>query len=150
MTPRPSLDPAAIAVAAPPALLLTIAAAMLAAAAFGYHPLWPGERPTLSEAIVMRDLGALTQWLEERPDMQRRYPVREGMVTERALSLTPFEAIVAARRDDVLLYLRERGIEPTAAELPRLRCLAAQKEAADVLKALGGPLPDCGGVEANW
>ena len=127
---------------------------LLGGAVAGYHPLWPAEEPTVSEAILLRDLGTLHRWLERRVDLSQQYPVRPGMINDRALRLTPFEAVIAARRDDVLLFLRARGIHPSAQELPRLRCLAAQKEARDVLALLGGaPPPDACGtapVVSDW
>jgi hypothetical protein len=135
-------NPATVAVAAAPVLLIVLAAAVLTAALFGYQPLWPDAAPTLSEAIVVRDLGALSRALEARPDMQRRYSVRAGMVTDRDLELTPFEAVIAAKRDDVMSFLAARGIVPVPAEVRRLRCLAAASEAADVLRLLGGPSAD--------
>jgi hypothetical protein len=132
------LDRVAVAVAAPPVVLLTMALVVLISGALGHHPLWPDSRPTISEAIILRDLGALSQALEARPDLQRRYPVRPGMVTDKALELTPFEAALAARRDDVVGFLAQRNITPSTGERQRLRCLAAQQGAVEVLRLFGG------------
>jgi hypothetical protein len=145
--PTGSLVP--LAVATPPLALLAVIVGLLLGAAFGYHPFWPADRPTVSEAIIMRDLGALIQWLDQSVDLRRRYAVRPSMIDNtQPLQLTPFEAIVAARRDDVLEFLATRGIAPQDAELHRLRCLAQAQAAVNVLTLFGGP-PAAGSCTAD-
>ena len=138
----PKVDPAVVAVAAVPTALLLVCAAIVAGALFSYHPFWPDDQPTFAEAIIMRDMGALVQRLEERPDVRQRFPVRPGMINDRSLELTPYEAVVAAKRDDVYLVLKERGMTPPPESVLRLQCLAARTSARDVLTLLGELPPD--------
>jgi hypothetical protein len=140
-TPR-FADPLLIAVLVPPALLLLVSLAALAAAPFGYHPLWPEERPSVSEAVMLRDLGALVESLQSTPDMAARYPVRPVVADGAALSLTPFEAAIAGRRDDVVRFLEQRHITPGPAERLRLQCLAAREGARDLITIFGPPPAD--------
>ena len=66
------VNPAALAVAAGPLVVMVGAAAILLGAAAGYHPPWPADEQTIAEAIMLRDPGALLRLLETTPDLTRK------------------------------------------------------------------------------
>lgn len=144
---------ALVAVTLPPAAVLVAGGAILLGALAGTHPAWPEDRPSISEAIILRDLGALLEGLRANPDMTKKYPVGPGMIRDgESYRLTPFEAAIAARRDDVVLFLQERGVTPSPTELPHLRCVAILTDARALTALFGAPADPatCADVAVPW
>lgn len=100
----------------------------------------------------MRDLGALTELLSSGQNPHKRYEVRAEVARMQPMTLTPFEAAVATRRDDVIRFLRERGIEPTADERLELICLARREKAPELQALLEAPgvTTDCEHIKYPW
>jgi hypothetical protein len=128
---------------------------MLAGGVIGRHPLWSEQPVNMSEAAAARDRALVTRLLRrgERPDEPRR--VRAGLVSHRAVTLTPIEAAIAARRAEVVNVLLPdvRPLDP--ATWNRLRCLAEQAGEQDTTVLLDrwqppGATVQCGGIEKPW
>ena len=136
-----------------PGFLFAMACLVLPVAdAFGVSPLWPDERLTLSEAVAARDLGALNELVGKGADFEQSYRVRGGYLWEQDKMLTPFEVALAASREDVIEWLRARGIEPAPGARPRLACLAVITNKPAVASAWdpSASAQTCEGIERPW
>ena len=101
-----------------PAALLTVArATFLILAVWDLHPFWLWEPLNLAEAAALRDRGEVAQLLAEGQDPNATYRVRRGFVREYAMQLTPVEAALATRRDEIVQILVDAGarLEPPRA-----------------------------------
>ena len=132
--------------AALPALIATVVAAA--------SPLfWKGGSLTLSEAAALRDAGEVARQIAAGADPNATYPLRPGVLA--ALSLTPLEAAVGARRPEIVQLLVLRGAKVDAAGWRRLHCFAAGLGAIDVVNAVDGFAPpaaarSCEGVRTPF
>lgn len=117
-----------------PAVLVTLGLAVFAGAEiFGAHPLTMGAPRSVSEAIAMRDDAGAARLLEEGADVGAIGLVRAGVLTDRALLLTPLEAAVLVDATAILDFLVASG-----ATVPgELACLAADAGARTVRARLG-------------
>jgi hypothetical protein len=96
----------------PPAVLALARIVFLILAAWGLHPFWTWEPLNLSEAAALRDRGEVARLLAEGQDPNRTYPVRRGFVRSYAMRLTPMEAALASRRDEIVQILLDAGARP--------------------------------------
>jgi hypothetical protein len=138
-----------------PLLLAIVSAAVLVMAAAGYEPLWEPPAVTMSEAAALRDAATALQLIRAGHNPNDRYPVRAGIIRSHEVVLTPLEAAVAARREEVVqALLAHRAKHPGGIEA--LRCLAAASGALTVVAYLDGAFgapasePACGRVEVPW
>ncbi len=101
-----------------PAALLTVArAAFLILAIWDLHPFWLWEPLNLAEAAALRDRGEVARLLAEGQDPNATYRIRRGFVREYAMQLTPVEAALATRREEIVQILVDAGarLEPPRA-----------------------------------
>jgi hypothetical protein len=66
----------------------------------------------VSEAVALRDFGAISQWVAEGTDMNRAYPVGADILRSFPVELTPFEAAISAGRSDVVSFLSDLNVHP--------------------------------------
>ena len=141
-----------VAVALPGCLLAVLSAIALALAAFGRHPMWPHEAVNLAEAAGVREEAEVARLIEHGHDPNARYPVRPGVLFERAVNLTPLEAAVLNNDAAIVSQLFARGVAPDASSWVALRCFAADLRVGPVLDAHrpAGASLDCSAVKTPW
>jgi hypothetical protein len=158
-TTEPAAESAALyswALAAPGLLLILATAAMLLALPTGVDPLWAVEPVTLSEAAAASDNGEVLRMIARGSDPNAASVVRDGLVTNKDMMLTPLEAAIGARRADMVELLLDNGAVIDAAVWARLRCFTNIVEADDVGTLLearrpeGAPPLSCDLVETPW
>jgi hypothetical protein len=104
-------------VAIVPAALLTAARVVfLVLAIWDLHPFWLWEPLNLAEAAALRDRGEVARLLAEGHDPNATYRVRRGAVRSYAMQMTPLNAALSARRDEIVQILIDAGSTP---EVPR-------------------------------
>jgi len=143
---------AAIAVGAPGCLLAAASLVALTMAGFGKHPMWPHDEVNLAEAAGVREEAEVARLIERGQDPNARYPVRPGLLFERALSLTPLEAAVVNDDASIAGALLARGAALDASSWVTLRCFAAESQVAPVLdehRPAGATL-DCNDTKVPW
>jgi hypothetical protein len=143
---------AAIAVGAPGCLLAAAALVALTMAAFGEHPMWPHDEVNLAEAAGVREEAEVARLIEQGQDPNARYPVRPGLLFERAVSLTPLEAAVLNDDPTIAAQLFASGAALEASSWVALRCFAPGLRVVPVLDEHrpAGVSPDCSGVKTPW
>jgi hypothetical protein len=148
--------PATWAMAAPGALLIVATAIMLAAAVLGVDPLWSVEPVTLSEATAAHDNGEVVRLITTGANPNAPSRVRDGLVTNKDMMLTPLEAAVGARRADMVELLLDHGATMPPPVWTRLRCFADVVDASDVATLLDARRPEdvppysCDAVATPW
>jgi len=119
-----------------PAALVTAGLAVIACAELmGAHPLTMGAPRSVPEAIAMRDDAGAARLIEEGADIRAIGLVRDGVLTDRPLLLTPLEAAVLVDATAMLDFLVAKG----AAVPDELACLAADAGARAMRARLGEP-----------
>jgi hypothetical protein len=109
---------------------------MLALAPFGAHPLWSRGPLNVSEAAAVRDEGGIVYRSMRGEDLNVKRLVRRGVIMSVPLYVTPLEAAVIIRRESVVALLFEEGAVADPPTWTRLRCLAADVRASDVIRLL--------------
>ena len=99
---------------APAALLALTRVAFLVMAVWDVHPFWRWEPLNLSEAAALRDRGEVARLLAEGADPNATYRVRRGAVRSYAMEMTPMDAALAARRDEIVQLLLDGGAKPAS------------------------------------
>jgi hypothetical protein len=145
----------ACAVGLPGAVLIMASALMLGGLPFGADPLWAIEPMTLSEAAALRDNGEVVRLLELGADVNGASRVREQILEDHPLVLTPIEAAVAAERADMVELLLERGARMDEAMWTRLMCFSMGVKADDVRTLLESRRPrasvgNCDAAQVPW
>lgn len=116
--------PAAIGLLVCPLALSVLSGLLFVGGLAGWNPLWPDDRPTLSEAVALRDRGAIVQLLREGYSMDGRYLVRAGLLGPGSQDVTPLEAAVMIGDRKMLRFMLDRaGTVPLEQRLS-LRCFA--------------------------
>jgi hypothetical protein len=123
----------AIAVAAPPGVLVAGLAAALVLACVGRNPIWPDHDLTLSEAVAAADDAEVELLMAAGTDLSAAYDVRPGLLAERPERLTPLESAVLSHRADLVERFLENGAVIDAPTWNRLACLAGDAAVAAVL-----------------
>jgi hypothetical protein len=136
--------------ALPGLLLAAVSVVALAMAAFGRYPMWPHKKFTLAEAAGARDEAEVVRLIENGEDPNGRYPVREGLVFERAANLTPLEAAVLNDDPAIVRQLLARGALADATSWGALRCVAGSRVAPVLDEYRPSPSPDCAGIKTPW
>ena len=143
---------AAIAVGVPGCLLAAASLVALTMAAVGEHPMWPHREVNLAEAAGVREEAEVARLIEQGQDPNARYPVRAGLLFERAVRLTPLEAAVVNGDASIAGHLFARGVALDAPSWVALRCFAAGSRVAPVLDEHrpAGVTLDCDGAKVPW
>jgi hypothetical protein len=135
------------------AFVATVAVLLLQFA--GIEPLWRIDPVTMSEAAALRDGATVIRLIRDGGDPNAPAAVRAEIVAQKPLLLTPLEAAIRERREEVVEILLEHGaMHPRGADA--LRCLAAAVGADGVAALLDqryGTEPstiDCRTVPIPW
>ena len=141
---------ASLATAVPGCVMALWFVVSLALAAVGQPPMWPHEEYSLAEAAGARDEAEVVRLIERGEDPNGRYPVRAGLVLERAARLTPLEAAVLNDDPGMTRALLGRGVRLNDTAWTAVRCRAGSRAAA-VLDEVHGPASlDCAGIQTPW
>jgi len=144
-----------LAVAVPGAVLLAIAVAHLAGVALGHDRMWPTETLTLSEAAALRDEAEVLLLIGRGADPNAPGVVRRDFLRGTEDVLTPLEAAVGARREQMIELLLQLGATLDAPTWTRLTCFAERHDAPAAGRVLAAHRPDgadadCEGVATPW
>ena len=140
----------------PGALVALWSLGLCAMTAIGANPYWAPQPVNISEAAALRDAATVVRLIGRGADPLEPHPVRAGALFDRAVTVTPLEAAVAARRAEVVdAILSARP--PGAAAWQRAACLANSVPDEDIREAVGAHRPDgvaadvdCAGYARPW
>ena len=144
-----------LALAVPGIVLIAIAIALLTAMAAGDDRLWRTERLTLPEAAALRDDAEVVLLIGKGADPNKAGVIRARFLTGDPVVLTPLEAAVGARREQMVMLLLDHGTTLDLATWTRLKCFAGRVDAPAVEAVLDARRPegaviDCKGVDTPW
>ena len=143
-----------IAAAVPGVVVALASVVQIGLAASGRDPLWAVKEVTAAEAAALRDPATLARMSKEGADLRAARPVRAGVLGRTALTLTPLDAAIAARRGEVVEFLLWAAPPLDVETWTRARCLAALVAEDDVSAALAKQAPplelDCSGYVRPW
>ncbi|HET9271098.1 MAG TPA: hypothetical protein VFO31_23140 [Vicinamibacterales bacterium] len=122
----------------------------------GVNPYWTQQPVNISEAAALRDAATVVNLIRHGADPRQPYPVRAGALFERAVTMTPLEAAVAARRAEVVdVILSARPLD--AAGWTGAACLAASVPDEDIREVVAAHRPegappdvDCASYARPW
>jgi hypothetical protein len=126
---------------------------LLIGSAAGWHPLWPENAATLSETVALRDRPGALALIASGHNPNAVYPVREELLTSRALQITPLQAAVSTRETYMVDMLVANGARLDDATRRNLICLARTTNAGEIEAQLSAGLPapvDCANVTLPW
>jgi hypothetical protein len=155
-----------LAIGLPSLAILILGAGMLLLTMFGVGPLIAPEL-SLPEAALMRDPAEVLRQIRSGVDPNLPLTVRSRFlvgtqVPGRDRRMTPLEAAIGVRREDVVRLLVRNGAAVTSANLPRLSCFAERMGSPEIVAFLqtavshpdAAPHPDvaidCAGVATPW
>jgi hypothetical protein len=143
-----------VALALPPvAVLLTFAASGAAALATGQPLFWPAQPVTLTEAIGMHDTAEIVRQIALGANPNIRYDTWDILKRYQHVSVTPLEAAVATRVQNLLEMVIAYGALLTPENARTLHCFAVQEHAADIAAYVAARFPppaSCVGVQLPW
>ncbi|HEV8396023.1 MAG TPA: hypothetical protein VGQ37_17205 [Vicinamibacterales bacterium] len=121
----------------------------------GVNPFWSEQPVNISEAAALRDSATVLRLIQRGEDLAPAHRVRAGVLFDRAVTLTPVEAAVAARRAEVVdAILSSRRLEAT--DWQRAFCVAAAAPDEDIREVVNAHRPadatdaDCAGYTRPW
>jgi hypothetical protein len=146
---------ASLALALPGLVAAAASAALLVMTAAGVNPFWTPQAANISESAALRDAATVVQRIQRGEDIAAAHSVRAGILFDRAVTVTPVEAAVAARRAEVVdAILTERPFD--TAEWQRVFCLASTmpdediREVVDAHRPEGAADGDCSSYRRPW
>lgn len=126
-----------LAAAGLPALLGTAALVAALGGLAGFHPFWPTQTMTLSEAVALGDGAAVTILIEGGADPNARSEVGAGAIgNDSPLQLTPLEASISLGEIEIFRQLVKAGADVRGAQGVRIACLARLRGAPQILADL--------------
>ena len=122
----------------------------------GANPYWIEQPVNMSEAAALRDPAAVVNLIHRGVDPRKPYPVPAGRLFDRAVTMTPLEAAVAARRPEVVNVIL--SVQPLDAAAWRgAACLAGSVPDKDIREVVAAHRPegaaadvDCAGYTRPW
>lgn len=145
-----------LAVALPGAVVAMLSLGLLATAISGAHPLWREDAVNMSEAAALRDRATVVRLIRGGDDPRIRRLVRAGVLFDRAVSLTPLEAAIAAKRAEVVNVILSAMVVD-AATWREAKCLLLGIDEDDVYGVVDAHRPpeirgepDCAGFVRPW
>jgi hypothetical protein len=121
----------------------------------GVNPFWSEQPVNISEAAALRDSATVLRLIQRGEDLAAAHRVRAGVLFDRAVTLTPVEAAVAARRSEVVdAILSSRRLEAT--DWQRAFCVAAAAPDEDIREVVSAHRPadatdaDCADYTRPW
>ena len=143
-----------LALALPPAAALVAFGASGAAALVNGQPLfWPAQPVTLTEAIGMHDTAEIVRQIALGANPNIRYDTWDILKRYQNVSVTPLEAAVATREQNLFEMIVAHGALLTPENARTLHCFAVQEHAADIAAYVAARFPppaSCDGVQLPW
>ena len=145
-----------LALGLPGALVALWSLGLCAMTLAGASPYWTEQPVNVSEAAALRDAATVVNLIHRGVDPSRPYPVPAGRLFDRAITVTPLEAAVAARRPEVVdAILSARSLD--AAGWTAAVCLARSVPDEDIGQVVAAHQPegaapevDCAGYTRPW
>ncbi len=136
-----------------PLLFGLLVAVLLLGSMAGWHPLWPMNQVTLSEAVALRDIPTTLALISQGHDPNAAYDVRQELLASRIVRVTPLEAAVTTREPYVMQTLIDNGARIDDANRTGLVCLARRTNAPEIEAQLleqSTTSIDCANVTLPW
>ena len=137
-----------LAVGLPGALVALWSLGLCAMTLAGPNPYWTQQPVNMSEAAALRDAATVVNLIRHGADPREPHPVRAGALFDHAVTMTPLEAAVAARRPevvDVILSVRP----PDAAGWTGAACLARSVPDEDIRQVVAAHRPEGAAVDVD-
>jgi len=143
---------AALALAAPGCLLAAASTVALMMGAVDHHPMWPHQPTNLAESAGVRDEAEVVRLIERGDDPNARYAIRQGLIFDFPIRLTPLEAAVAADDAEMIRSLFANGAVMDAALWTYLRCIAEGDRVPPTLDEFrpSEAVTNCDEVRSPW
>jgi hypothetical protein len=144
-----------LAAALPAVLVGLVSVAQVGLSLFAANPVWAVQPVTMAEAAALRDPGTVMRRIRQGADSHTAQAVREGIVSNEPVMLTPLDAAIAARRGEVIELLVWAAPPRHGGEWVQALCLAAalgDEGISEILARLKPPSvePDCAGFTRPW
>ena len=110
-----------------PSLLLALASGWWTLSSLWGGGLWPPVAQSLSEAAAVGDVGEVLWQVQTGADPNARFPVRAGLISDAALTVTPLEAAVWGRDAEMLELLIAHGAIVDRPMRITLRCINQER-----------------------
>ena len=140
--------------AVPPLVVLLAFAASGAAALTTGQPLfWPAQPVTLTEAIGMHDTAEIVRQIALGANPNVPYDTWDILKRYQHVSVTPLEAAVATREQNLFETVLAHGALLTPENARTLHCFAVQEHAPDIATYVAARFPppaSCDGVKLPW
>jgi len=143
-----------LALALPPvAVLVGFAASGAAALTTGQPLFWPAQPVTLTEAIGMHDTAEIVRQIALGANPNIRYDAWDILKRYQHVSVTPLEAAVATREQNLFEMIVAHGALLTPENARTLHCVAVQEHATAIAAYVAARFPppaSCNGVQLPW
>jgi hypothetical protein len=128
-----------VAIVAPLLVVFLGSLSIVVGALVGWKPFWPEPAMNVSEAAGVSNAGEVVRLIVvEGQDPNRAWPVRAGMLGSAPVTLTPLDAAIVIRREELVPLLVRHGVRlpESPAERTALICRAMAFEAAAIVELL--------------
>jgi hypothetical protein len=130
----------ALLIAAPPTCAALIWAAVLAAAGVtGRHPVWDVQPRNVAEAVALRDGGAVVRFARQGANLDAAQPIRAGILSNNAITLTPVSAAAAMEEPEMLQVLLDLGASVNTGNWERAFCISDDPRVRELLRSVQPP-----------
>jgi hypothetical protein len=121
-----------VVVFAPAGLLGIATIGILIGSLLGWAPLWPTEDFNMAELAGMKNMAGVLAAQRSGADINAKYRVRAGIITQGAVEATPLDAAIFSRENWFVQFMLDNGARITDANRTTLACLARELGAKDV------------------
>jgi ankyrin repeat protein len=125
-----------IAAAAGPLSAAVLTIAMLALGAIGNHPMWHVPDVNLAEAAAGRDAATVKLLIRQGEDPDAPRTIRAGLLKDEAVTITPLDAAVDAKRLEIVDLLLRNGASLDEPLRVALACRARSRGDEDIVRYL--------------
>ena len=144
-----------LAAALPAALVGLVSVAQIGLSLFGANPVWAVESVTMAEAAALRDPAMLARMIQQGRDPYVPGSVREGLLVDDAVTLTPLDAAIVARRGEMVALVVWMAPPRDTREWVHALCVAGLVGDEDTSATLARLKPasveaDCAGFTPLW
>lgn len=130
------------AIAAGPAIALTVLSLGATAVLTWRNTGWPDSPLTLPEAVATANYAEVARLLEDGVDPNPAAAIREDLLTGHVMRLTPMQTAVWSRNAQLARMLKDHGVIEGTTGMRILKCLNDEHPDADIRTLLDEMAPD--------